>query len=377
MDVILLSNDVVPGAELPVAAPGLRQWGLAHGLRAHGLDVELVVPRHVADRMWGDAPGPAPRDATVLAAGQIPELVRSRAPSVVVMTNSNQHEAVRGIDGTRYVYDFFAPKVLELVCQSGTELDEERLTALRRRKIEALSEADAVIVNGEKKLPYVLAWLLQTGRDVNRLPVLPVPMCLPASDREPRRPATPLRVGIAGYLQAWSQPGPWLDRVREAVDAGQIELHLLLPPHWGGRGDVDRSSSLERLARSENVVHHSPKTFEAFVDFLSDMDLVLDLFDWSLEREYAMVTRTVVALTAGRPVVHPPFTEVAPMIEAAGAGWLLDVADPDLGDRLAAIFDDPDEVARRGERAREVAATSFDPAHAVTPLVDLISSWDS
>lgn len=377
MDVLLLANDTVPGSELPVAAPGLRQYGLAMGLRAHGLDVELVVPRHVADRPWGDSPGPVPPDTLVLAAAQIPELVRSRAPSVVIMTNSNQHETVRGIPGAKYVYDFFAPKVLELVCQTNGEVDKDHVAALRDRKIRALAEADAVIVNGHKKLPYVLAWLLQTDRDVTSVPVHTVPMCLPVRDRDARPPSQRLRVGIAGYLQAWSQPGEWLDVVRAAVDDGRIELHVLLPSHWGGSESVTPSAALQRLLASENVVHHSPKTFEAFSEFLGDLDVVLDLFDWSLEREYAMVTRTVVALTAGCPVIHPPFTEVSPAIAEAQAGWLVDVADPALPARLDAIFADREEASRRAANARGLARSRFAPDVAVEPLVQLIREWSA
>ncbi len=35
--IVLVANDVVPGMGLPVAAPGLRAYGLAEGLRHHGL----------------------------------------------------------------------------------------------------------------------------------------------------------------------------------------------------------------------------------------------------------------------------------------------------------------------------------------------------
>lgn len=375
MEVILLANDVVPGAHVPVAAPGLRQWGIAEGLRSHGLDVTLVVPRHVADRAWTDVPAPTSEDMLVLAAPEIPEFLRSRAPATVVLTNSNQFHHVEEVDGLRLVYDFFAPKVLELVCQEGDHIDWEHLHQLRERKVQALQAADAVIVNGRKKVPYALGWLLQTDRDVTRVPLLTVPMCVPPS--APGTPAAtpPLKVGIAGYLQAWSQPGDWLDVVRQAVSDGRIELHLLLPPHWGGEGTIEESAALRRLAASDGVVRHSPKTYGAFVEFLGGLDLVLDLFDWSLEREYAMVTRTVVALAAGRPVVHPPFTEVSPAIADAEAGWLVDVDDHQLAACLDEIFADGDEVRRRAANAQRVAREHFDPARAVTPLAELVRGW--
>jgi len=36
--VFVLSNDVVPSLGMPVAAPGLRAFGLAEGLRANGVE---------------------------------------------------------------------------------------------------------------------------------------------------------------------------------------------------------------------------------------------------------------------------------------------------------------------------------------------------
>jgi hypothetical protein len=50
--VVVISNDIVPGMGTPVAAPGLRAFGLAEGLRANGVEVEVLVPGHLARRRW-------------------------------------------------------------------------------------------------------------------------------------------------------------------------------------------------------------------------------------------------------------------------------------------------------------------------------------
>ena len=47
--VIVISNDVVPGQAMPVAAPGLRAFGLASGLRQHGFDVSVITIAHLSD----------------------------------------------------------------------------------------------------------------------------------------------------------------------------------------------------------------------------------------------------------------------------------------------------------------------------------------
>src|SRR5205807_2402964 len=65
--IILVSNDIVPGQGLPVAAPGLRVHGLAAGLAAHGYPVRVVVVRGPLDRQWrAQVPPPLARDTVAL-----------------------------------------------------------------------------------------------------------------------------------------------------------------------------------------------------------------------------------------------------------------------------------------------------------------------
>ncbi|MHC0039885.1 hypothetical protein, partial [Pseudoneobacillus sp. C159] len=77
---------------------------------------------------------------------------------------------------------------------------KEELAALRRRKIRAVGLADAFIVNGAKKLPYFLAWMLQADRDVRRLPVEVVNMGVPLSfSDEAGTVGSGVRFAVAGY----------------------------------------------------------------------------------------------------------------------------------------------------------------------------------
>ena len=63
----------------------------------------------------------------------------------------------------------------------------------------------------------------------------------------------------------------------------------------------------------------------------------------------------MVALSCGVPVVHPPFTEVSPLVAAYDAGWLVDPADPEAVD---AVFDEvvgrPEVVAAKAAGARRL-----------------------
>ena len=381
--VFILSNDVVPSLGMPVAAPGLRAFGLAEGLRANGVKVKTLVTRGFTDRQWlrfgRSVPHPTAPHAEVVSARRLARYLETNAPAVAVLINSNQVDHLRPIRGVRYVLDFFAPKMLETLYQHGEGYPRDELAALRRRKIQAIELADAFIVNGKKKLPYFLAWMLRADRDVRSLPVEVVNMCAPVSFSGEAGPVgSGVRFAVAGYLQSWSTLGSWVKVVERQLERPGMRLDLLLPWHWGGAAERSHESraDLDRLERNGSVTTHGPMTYSEFQALLSKIDISIDLFQHNLEREYAMVTRSVISLACGVPIIHPPFTEVSPMIAEYDAGWLIDPPDTKaLEDVIGGILDDPDLVRRKKENARALASEVLDPAVAVKPLLRIMEGW--
>lgn len=381
--VFVLSNDVVPSLGMPVAAPGLRAFGLAEGLRANGVETKTLVTRGFTDRQWlrfgRSVPHPTAPHAEIISAHRLSRYLEANAPAVVVLINSNQMDHLKPIKGIRYVLDFFAPKMLETLYQHGEGYPQEELAALRRRKIRAIELADAFIVNGKKKLPYFLAWMLQADRDARALPLEVVNMCVPLGfSGEAATAGEGVRFAVAGYLQSWSTLGGWVKAIEHQLDHPNMSLDLLLPWHWGGPVQKSHASKvdLDELARHESVTTHGPMNFSEFQGFLSTIDVSIDLFQHNLEREYAMVTRSIVSLACGVPVIHPPFTEVSPMIAAYDAGWLVDPGDTGALEKIIArVLDDPDVVQRKKENARVLAAELLDPAVAVRPLLKIMEGW--
>lgn len=376
--VIILANDVTPGCGVPVAAPGLRAFGLAEGLRSHGFSVTTVVPKHLLQRVWANTNPPAPlQPGTIALNGRdLAGYLDTAAPATVLLINSNQVAHVRRAPGLRYVLDVFAPKMLELAYQYQDRHPVQELAKLRDSKLQAFELADGIIVNGVKKVPYVVGWMLQTDRDPRAIPMTVVNMPVPPSEHV-RRDQPGLRFAIAGYLQGWSLPGEWLDVVTSYVEShGEATLDVVLPTHWGRQGDEVSYPRLTRLVELNNVESHPVMRFSEFQQFLSGVDVVVDLFEPSLEREYAMVTRTVVALSCGVPVIHPPFTEVSSFISQYDAGWLVDCADiRRLSDVVNGI--DQAEAARKSDNAVRLWNDVFSPEVATTPLVDLIATiWE-
>jgi glycosyltransferase involved in cell wall biosynthesis len=151
---------------------------------------------------------------------------------------------------------------------------------------------------------------------------------------------------------------------------------VLTPQHWGGQSQA-LSPSQQRVAAHPQVRTHEALPYGEYRKFLSQLDVVVDLFDYTLERAYAMVTRTVIALSCGVPVVHPPFTEVAPLVERYDAGWLVDPAEPDaVGETLRTIKEDRAVVEEKARNAVRLATEVIDAGAATSPLAGIVAGWE-
>jgi glycosyltransferase involved in cell wall biosynthesis len=328
MRIVVFANDVVPGMSSPVAAPGLRAWGIAAGLRDHGHEVTTVLDDRVVPRVWHRAvPLAVPPHTVALHPRDLQRYAESHDADALVITNSNPIDWLSEDLRPKLVYDFFAPKILEFE-QHAESLDDERAARERqvlvRRKLAGLRRADAVIVNGAKKQDYVAEWLARAG--VPDMPRTVVNMALPTTAQAAPKEG-PLQVVASGYLQPWSKPGAWVSALRPMLDDGSAILHLMVAQHWGSVDGVDVPAAFRELTEHPSTVTHGLLDFREFRRLLSRCDLSVDVFERNPERELAMVTRSMVALSCGLPVMHVPFTEVGPIIDRYGAGWLVDEGD--------------------------------------------------
>ena len=372
--IVLVANDVVPGMGLPVAAPGLRVHGLAEGMRHHGFEVVTAVDGAALRLLHPDGGSPVlPAGTFVVDGPGLAGFLADRAPAVVVLTNSNQIDHWRAAPGLHLVVDLFAPKMLELAASPERGNRKRALARLRERKLRALAAAEGFIVNGAGKVPYFGDWLRQAGRDPAATPLEVVLLGVPAHFA-PRPTQGRVRFMVAGYLQGWSRPGPWLDRLTSRLDPPRVTLDLALPVHWGQRSRDDAAvRRLEALANRPGVTAHGMMPYEEFLDFMGRADVAVDLFERTPEREHAVVTRTVVALACGVPVVHPPFTEVSPLVEAYDAGWLVEPANQEALDGvLDAILGHPEVVAAKAANARRLWDEALDPRVTAAPLARLV-----
>lgn len=180
---------------------------------------------------------------------------------------------------------------------------------------------------------------------------------------------------VSGYLQPWSRIGPWLSVLRPFLNDGSMVLHVLLGSHWGQSGEIEMPRDIRNALGDGVAVSHQSMRFEDFRTLMSRCHLNIDVFERNPERELAMVTRTVTALSCGVPTVHVPFTEVSPLIERYDAGWLVE-EDDRAGIRSAfAEALDPNRLAAKRAGARELGSAVIEPGVAVAPLSALVGGW--
>ena len=373
MRAVVISNDVVPEQGGLVAAPGLRAHGLAVGLRTHGIEVTTVVVADAVDR-YRRAVGPVSEaaDVEIVPGSKLLRFLKSNRPVVAIMINGHQADHLHAARGVRIVYDGFAPRMLELAFRGGT-YPEAALTGLARLEGRAMRMADALIVNGARKVPYYLAALLQAGRDLRKVPTGVVEMAVPAEVAPDHPVGDPPLVALTGYRQDWNPPGPWVEVATEHLGT-HFRALVVEGRHWGaGRAEVE-SLRWRALLEHPAVEVRPPLPWNEFSAVWREVDLAVDLFEQTPERELAMVTRSIVALGHGVPVVHPPFSEVSPLIARAGAGWLVDPADLDA---VAAFFTglDSADIGAKRRGARDLAGALLNPTAAVEPLVEIMREW--
>ena len=381
---LVLSNDVVPGFGVPVAAPGLRSGGIAAGLRSHGFDVELVVPADVA-RLAGIEGSPAPAGTAVVELPELMDHIGSTGVETVVFTNANLTPHLRPQGNVSFVYDLFAPKMLERLASRTPEVSWDGLAEQKER---ALALADAVWVNGRRKLGYALAWMMRPGVEAHRnamgkasmfasdpasrvqlveMPVLPMDgVATDVASREDTD-SRQCRIGIGGYAQLWSTL-PQIHPAHRALSNAGHELHALLPQHWAA-GDTPAPAS---VLPDTAVMTNGPLALEPFHGWVRSMDLMVDVFPKTAERRLAMITRSAVALGWGVPVIHGVDSEVADIIREFDAGWVETSEDPNRWLAIAEEASDPEIRAAKRAGALAASRARFDPHAALAEAADYL-----
>ncbi len=379
MKFLVFATDLLPTAGLPTSGTALRTYGFVEGLRSHGHEVEVAVPRAALEGLRGRgrrAPlGPeAEAELARLEENafdyrnqrQILDRVR---PDVVLCGHWPAATFDRRL-AQPLVIDLAGPHLLERHYQG----EPDRAAAVLG-KLHAVSLADHVIVSGEKQRLYFLSFMLRADlphadeRTITvHMPLRPNPPERPAAEPSSENP----RFVFGGVFLPWQDPSAALDQLALELASrrrgsltliGGVHAHYDLP-----KGVYEELFA--RLARFPFVRTLPLLPYQPFIDELGRADVALDLMRWNLERELAMTIRSTTYLWSGLPVIYNDFADLGLLIRSYDAGWTVPPSEPEaLRQVVEQVFADPAAVRRKSRNATRLAREVFGWDRAVEPLL--------
>ena len=341
--ILIISNDLPPDIGLAVTAPGLRHYFIYKGLKELGLNVKLAVPNKALEKKWRakyrNQFYTYKNDDSIIyyseAHDSLNSIIRGTNAKYVIIYNAMQGDKLKKEKGVKFIFDLFAPKLLEFYCQSQNGHLTMDVNTYVDRKKKLLQISDAFIVNGAKKKSYAYGFGMAAGIDMASLPCEVVHMAVEKVANEKKVKCTK-NIAIAGAIQEWTKYGKWLDKLYQYLTQNtEFTLHLLVPNINKSSSSSGDDNTLSKLIKLDNVVLHAEKKYSDYVEFIKKMDFMIDVFERNIEREHAIVSRTVNSLCCGVPVIHADFTELADLIRQYNSGWLIN----EDGDGLENILD--------------------------------------
>lgn len=384
MKFLVFATDVLPLPGLPTSGTPLRTQGLIQGLRAHGHQVEISVPRGALDGMLANC------DVSSLDASIREEIARLRGTAFDFMNQTSLVHSIRpdvvlcghwpaatfaGRIAPALVIDLAGPHLLERHYQGTPDHHGAVLGKLR-----ALANADYFIVSGSKQRLYFLSFMLRTRVDRPERRIITIHMPL-SPDLPERRIAVDSsaypRFVFAGVFLPWQDPSQALDRTAAAISArGRGSLTIIGGPHPNYPIAHGVYADLVSRLVALPFVHRLPMLpYEQFTQRLSSADAAIDLMRWNLERELAMTIRSTTYLWSGVPVLYNDYADLGTLIRRYDAGWSVSPSDTDAFDAaLDEVFDDPAAIVRKGANAQRLAREVFSWDRAVGPLLQALGA---
>jgi len=235
----------------------------------------------------------------------------------------------------------------DLVCQKNPFLKALWIALIERHNLE---RAAAIHVTSAREAEELAAFGFRLP------PVVTIPNGVGAAS------AASLDTPVPDHLAATIAQGPYvlflgrvswkkgLDRLVRSMPYMAGTLRVLV----AGNDDEGLRASLEaeaaRRGVAERLVFTGPVAGASKQALLANAQLLVLP---SYSENFGNVV--LEAMAAGCPVIATPEVGAAPIVEEAGAGWVVDGAPPTLGSRIAALVANPELRAGMSARARAAA----------------------
>lgn len=368
--VLVISSDILPYPGLPTVGSGLRAWGLGQGLRSRGHEVVFSMPREAIAGRESLVPPEAKDLAWTM--GNLEAVVRAAQPDAVVVCNWPVL-ALLPTDtlGLPVALDQHGPHLIEREFQgAGTPAENTHY------KLLALRKADFFTCAGHKQLGYFQQWLTRAGwtETERQRHAAAIPVSL-SPDLPDRQPDPELSFVYGGVFLPWQDPSAALFALVEALEArqrGRLYFYGGRHPFYAVDPGVFEPLAA-KLKQSQYVTAPGMVSHDELIERYRRAHVALDVMQRNVERELAFTTRTVEYLWCGLPVIYHDYAELSDYIREYEAGWTVDPADgAALRQVLATVFDNPAEVARRGQNAQRLVRERLTWDQTIEPLDDFI-----
>lgn len=389
--VLVVSPDVIPSGKGLVAGPGIRSWGLAKGLDAHGHDVTLAVPEEsfikqeidefevVSWNLRNLNKLSSGNDCVVLPSGlaslsrAYARTVSQRTPTVVDVYDPNIMEAIHIFKGNLRGFQAFSEYL-------------NAVTVILRR-------GDFFICASERQRYYYLGVLTALGRinplTSNERLVELVPFGVPAE--EPKHTRNVLKGSIVDAqdpIILWMGGiYPWFDaitliRAMKLVcsDIGNAKLIVVGGIHPRLHAPADNYYRTLREARRSNLFNKNVffvdwQPYDQISNYFLESDVAVSTHSEGLEAKFSFRTRVIQYLWGGLPVVVSEGDEMASLVSEQECGLVVPVADSaKLATAILDLLCDGSKRRKMSSNARRLIQERFVWEKVVTSLSNFCSN---
>lgn len=383
MKVLAFTTDIIPLPGLPTSGTALRTYGFVQGLRAHGHDVVVSVPRNAVAGFSDTFDLASLEPATKKDFGQLRDLAFDASNQASIISQLNPDLILCGHWPAMTLYskpsqpvviDLAGPHLLERHYQGSPNQMGAALG-----KLTAISKADYFIVSGPTQRLYFLSFLLRAEIDRPESRIVTIPM--PLDPQRPPRQALDLnsypRFVFGGVFLPWQDPSSALRQISTELtkrNKGQLTLVGGKHPNYDIKEGV-YARLFEELRTNPRIAGKPLLPYSEFVGELASKDVAIDLMKWNLERQLAVTIRTTTYLWAGVPVIYNDYADLGSLISTYDAGWCVAPEDSSALHAVCnEIFENPELLRRKSANASRLAEEVFSWDTAVQPLLDLIST---
>lgn len=364
--VLVVTPEMLPLPGQISSGAGLRAYSIGETLREQGFEVVYSLPT-----------------TALPSAGQVPQEIVQYAyvpPDCAGVINRVNPDAVvfchwpvladcQEDPPVPVALDLAGPHLLERLYIPGIDLDRSMVDKLR-----ALNRADFISCAGQRQQAYFIPWLMAAGKDPQRHEIAVIPISMPA-ECPLKNEDNQVRFVFSGIFLPWQNPGSILEQV-----VACLEQH---PParlaFFGGPHPVHNLSAglfehLERRLKASAVVDYSGLVpFSELIKQCQRCTAAIDLLLPNVERRIAFNVRTIVYLWCGVPVIYNDYAEIAELIRAFDAGWLVNPADHKaLIKTMETIMSAPEQAKTKGLNAQRLVAKLLNQHDTMKPLVEFL-----